>query len=355
MEKIRMVKFQPNYENLIQAARNISPDRIPLYDHNIDEPFVSKYLGKDLSKLLQEASPESIREYFKTFCGFCLEMGYDAVPFEYCIGPVMPGSGSLGGHKPGEIQNRADFDKYPWDKIEDIYFEKTTLYFECLRDVLPEGMKAVGGVGNGIFECVQDVVGYESLCLIAFDDPELYRLLFETVGNVNAGIWKRFLDQFADMYAVCRFGDDLGYKSSTMLSDEDIRNHIIPQYAKIVEIIHSYGKPFVLHSCGCIFNVMDDIIEIAKIDAKHSNEDAIAMFDVWTEKYGDKIGNFGGIDMDILCRNTEQEIREYTIGILEKTSQCNGVAYGSGNSIPHYVPVDGYLAMNKTIREFRGD
>lgn len=282
-------------------------------------------------------------------------MGYDAVPYEYCIGPVMPGSGSLGGHKPGEIKNRADFDKYPWDKIEDMYFEKTSIYFETLRECLPEGMKAVGGVGNGIFECVQEVVGYESLCIISFDDPVLYRLLFETVGRVNSGIWKRFLEQFADIFAVCRFGDDLGYKSSTMLSAEDIRTHIIPQYKKIVDVVHSYNKPFVLHSCGCIFDVMDDIIDVTGIDAKHSNEDAIAPFTEWTKRYGSRIGNFGGVDMDVLCQKSQEQIRDYTIDILEKTTDCGGVAYGSGNSIPPYVPVDGYLAMNKAIRDFRGE
>ena len=51
----------------------------------------------------------------------------------------------------------------------------------------------------------------------------------------------------------------------------------------------------------------------------------------------------------------EEEIRAYTFDILEKTSQCGGVAYGSGNSIPDYVPVEGYLVMNRAIREFRGE
>ena len=350
-----MKNFVPDYNNIIQAAANLSPTRIPLYDHNIDEPFISKYFGRDLSKLLADGTPDSIREYFKTYCGFCYEMGYDAVPYEYCIGPVMPGSGSLGGHKPGEIKNRDDFDRYPWDQIEDLYFQKTSMYFEILREQMPEGMKAIGGVGNGVFECVQEVVGYESLCMISYDDPELYGLLYEAVGKVSSRIWKRFLEQYSDMYAVCRFGDDLGYKGSTLLSADDIRTHIIPQYKKIVDIVHSFDKRFVLHSCGCIFDVMDDIIDIAGIDAKHSNEDTIATFDVWTEKYGNRIGNFGGIDMDVLCQQSEQEIRMYTLDILEKTAECNGVAYGSGNSIPGYVPVEGYLAMNKAIREFRGE
>ena len=28
-------------------------------------------------------------------------------------------------------------------------------------------MKAIGGPGNGIFECVQDVVGYTNLCYLS--------------------------------------------------------------------------------------------------------------------------------------------------------------------------------------------
>jgi uroporphyrinogen decarboxylase len=350
-----MKDFIPDYSNLIDAAYNRTPNRIPLYDHNVDEPFISKYLGKELAPLLLSENTDDLREYFRHFCGFFKEMGYDTISFEYCIGPVMPGSGSLAGHKPGVIKNRKDFDSYPWDKIKDIFFEKTSKYFEILREKMPEGFKAVGGPGNGIFECVQDVTGFESLCLISMDDPELYKLLFETVGNINAAIWNKFLDNFSDIYGVCRFGDDLGYKSSTMLSINDIKQLIIPQYKKIIDIVHSYDKPFLLHSCGCIFNVMDDIIDVAGIDAKHSNEDAIAPFTEWTQKYGDKIGNFGGIDMDILCQKNEDEIRTYTLDILEKTANCGGVAYGSGNSIPDYVPVEGYLAMNKTIREFRGE
>lgn len=54
---------------------------------------------------------------------------------------------------------------------------------------------------------------------------------------------------------------------------------------------------------------MDDLIQTVGIDAKHSNEDKIAPFSTWIEKYGDRIGNFGGVDVDILCQKNRQEIR----------------------------------------------
>jgi uroporphyrinogen decarboxylase len=99
---------------------------------------------------------------------------------------------------------------------------------------------------------------------------------------------------------------------------------------------------------------MDDLIEMAGIDAKHSNEDVIAPFTVWLERYGDRIGNFGGVDMDVICQFSEAEIAEYVKAVLCQVEGRGGVAIGTGNSIPDYVPPAGYLAMVDTVRKHRG-
>ncbi|MGL4737436.1 MAG: uroporphyrinogen decarboxylase family protein [Cellulosilyticaceae bacterium] len=108
-------------------------------------------------------------------------------------------------------------------------------------------------------------------------------------------------------------------------------------------------KPFLLHSCGNLFQIFDDLIDLAKIDAKHSNEDAIAHFSIWVERYGDRIGNFGGIDTDVLCRQSPAYIQDYILDCLDKVKGHGGIAFSSGNSIPDYVPTDGYLAMIEMI------
>lgn len=150
-------------------------------------------------------------------------------------------------------------------------------------------------------------------------------------------------------------GDDMGYKCSTLLSPTDTKERILPEYKPIVDLVHSYNKPFLLHSCGKIFDVMDDLIEKVGIDAKHSNEDQIAAFPVWVEKYGDKIGNFGGIDVDVICNYSKPELKEYFLDIIEKCKNHGGIAVGTGNSIPAYVPADKYLNMIEIVREYRGD
>ena len=90
------------------------------------------------------------------------------------------------------------------------------------------------------------------------------------------------------------------------------------------------------------------------IDAKHSNEDAIAPFDRWIELYGARIGLLGGFDMDFLCARAESDVYE---GVLERGTRfrksATGYALGSGNSIPDYVPVQNYLAMLRAAHEIR--
>lgn len=349
-----MRNFEPDYTNILDAAKNKKPKRLPLYEHIISEKVMERILNRSFAELVNGDITDR-RQYIREYIGFFKAMGYDTVSFERCIGPVMPGSGALGNHKPGVIKTRDDFERYPWDSIPDLFFEEYSDIFLLLKEEMPPGMKAIGGPGNGVFECVQDVVGYMDLCYIRADDPELYRDLFDKVGTIIYEIWKRFLPLYGDVFAVCRFGDDLGFKSSTLLPADDIRNLIIPQYKRIIDLVHSYNKPLLLHSCGNIFSVMDDIIDVAGIDAKHSNEDVIAPFSVWVERYGDRIGNFGGVDTDVLCQRSEEEIREYTLDVINTAIEHKGFALGSGNSIPDYVPVEGYLAMIETARKYRGE
>lgn len=97
---------------------------------------------------------------------------------------------------------------------------------------------------------------------------------------------------------------------------------------------------------------MEDILATG-IDAKHSNEDNIAPFHTWVERYGDRICNLGGIDMNILCLETPENIRKKVFETIEENIDFGGFALGCGNSIPDYIPVEGYFAMVNAANEYR--
>ena len=99
---------------------------------------------------------------------------------------------------------------------------------------------------------------------------------------------------------------------------------------------------------------MDDIIGTVEIDAKHSNEDAIAPFRRWIELYGERIGNFGGLDMDVICRSTEDNLRHYIKDVITPIKDAPGLAVGSGNQIADYIPPENFITMVEELRTIRG-
>lgn len=345
------MKFEPDYQNLLQVLNNQKPDRLPLYEHHIDAPFISKVIGENIST--SGLKNKELEDYYRKVIGFWKDMTYDAFDFEAAICDILPGHGAILGGMAGPIQTREDFENYPWDDTVKLFWETYTPHFEAIRNTLPPGMKAYGGCGYGIFEASQDLVGYEYLCVMQCMDPDLFADIFKKIGDLWETLWQGVIEKYADLFVFFRMGDDLGHKTSTLLEPDIIRQHIFPQYKRIIDLVHRANKKFLLHSCGNIFPLMDDIINLG-IDAKHSNEDQIAPFSEWIEKYSDRIGLFGGFDLNLLVLEKPEIV--YRTILEQGTSYrvaAKGYGLGSGNSIPGYIPVDGFMAMIEAVKEIR--
>jgi len=337
---------------MLDVLANRRPPRLPVYEHIISPEVMEQVLNRRFASLLA-GGPDDLGEYFTQYCRFYQQMTYDTVSYELNITSLLPGHGAINGSMRGPIQNRADFERYPWEELPDLYWKTAVPRLEALREHLPPGMKALGGVGNGVFEISEDLVGFQYLAYLQMDDPHTYAELYQRIGDLMVRIWTVFLERYAADFAICRFGDDLGFKTSTLVSPKVIRQHVIPQYRRVIDLIKDQGKPFLWHSCGKIFPIMDDVIALG-IDAKHSNEDIIAPFEDWIERYGARIGLLGGIDVDLLCQKSPADITEVVYERGRKyRSLARGYALGSGNSIPEYVPVDGYLAMIEAAQKIR--
>lgn len=347
---IRKEFFRPDYTNILKVLYNERPDYLPLYEHHIDAPFISKALGREVSA--EGKTGEDLVEHYRTVIGFWRDHTYDAFDYEAAICEIFPGHGAILGGE-GPIQNRADFDRYPFDELPEIFWKTYTPHLEAIRKALPEGMKAYGGCGYGIFESAQDLVGYTSLCLMQYDDPELFADLFRRIGDLYETFWSEMVKRYSDLFVFFRMGDDLGFRTNTLLDPQVLREHVIPQYRRVISLVHGAGKKFLMHSCGCIFSLMEDLIA-AGIDAKHSNEDQIAPFSRWIDDYSDRIGLFGGFDMNELILNSYDYVyRKVLEEGTEFRAKARGYGLGSGNSIPEYASVEGFEAMVDAVKEIR--
>ena len=90
---------------------------------------------------------------------------------------------------------------------------------------------------------------------------------------------------------------------------------------------------------------MDDLIDIVKINGKHSFKDENVSIIESKKLYGKQTALLGGIDVDKLTRLEPNKLRKYVRNIIGICSLGGEFVIGSGNSIHSYVPLENYFIM----------
>ena len=333
------LRRQPDFEQFLKVLkRSGKPDHLPFYEHYASPEFVAERTGTNIHKM-----GYSDPGYWDIYVDFWLGMGYDCIPMEIPLRcPLGEGHGaaSEGSESLAMIRTWEEYEKYPWPDVSNpIEFQ----HFDTVAKLLPDGAKIVGGVCMGPYEWTSQLMGVMGLSYALIDEPGLVDAVFERIGSLIHSADK----QIATMDAVgaLRQGDDLGFKTSTFLKPELLRQFVFPTYKKMVAEAHSNGKPFILHSCGNLAEVYEDIIEDCKVDAKHSFENAIIPVGEFKKKYGKRITPLGGLDVDVICRSTPDDLRVYTRKLIEECFSDGFWALGTGNSLTDYMPVENYIAV----------
>jgi uroporphyrinogen decarboxylase len=333
---------EPCFDNLLKVLRREKPSRPTLFEFFLNIPLYEHLLGFELEKesaILSDAK-NAILAYHTAGYDYTMIFGSE---FSFPAGEVTAKrSHSL--NDGAVIENWESFRGYDWPDPES--FDYTRLK-TCEPD-LPEGMKVIVCGPGGVLENAIRLVGYENLCFMLADDVDLVEAIFTEVGRRLL----RYYELCApyDSVGAIMSNDDWGFNTQTMISPADLRKYVFPWHKKIVEVAHQYGKPAMLHSCGQLEEVMEDIIEDMKYDGKHSYEDKIEPVEDAYERWGGRIAILGGIDLDFICRETPKVVRKRAIAMLERTKGRGGYALGTGNSVPDYVPWENYFAMLSAVK-----
>ena len=356
------VKRSPDFENLRRALlRQPGSGSLPFIELYADPGMVQMLLGEELSwNAITRAGGRDAMDtqegqtVLNTVLRFCYEYGYDYVyawpglafpRSNYLVGADSAEAENwVGGARvwqdetTGPIQNWAGFESYPWPKPERITYRA----IEYLNTVVPDGMKISVNLG-GVFENSSWLMGLESFSYALVDQPDLVAAICQRVGELTTAAAAHAVT--VDNVGMVFLGDDLGFATGTLVSPAVLREHIFPHHRRLVEIAHAAGRLALLHSCGNVERVMDDLIDIG-FDAKHSFEDKIMPVEEVYRRWGDRIAILGGVDMDLLARGSEDEVRRRTREILEVcAAKGTGYCLGTGNSAANYLLKENFLAM----------
>ena len=237
----------------------------------------------------------------------------------------------------GPIQNWNDLENYNWPKAEDIDYSQLDWY----EKNLPANM----GIFHvtKIWEVVRELLGFETFCMKLFEDIELINELTRRIGEFHMSLTKTLCD-YKCVFAV--YGaDDYGFKTSTMMPPEKIKELFLGWHKKMSSHSHAHKKLYFMHVCGKVNSIMDCLIDDVKIDAKHSFEDLIVPVTEAKKLWGSRVGLLGGLDVDFVARSPEDEIRKKTREVLDICMSGGGYCLGLGNWVTSYIPTENYLAI----------
>jgi uroporphyrinogen decarboxylase len=240
----------------------------------------------------------------------------------------------------GPIMSWEDFEKFQWP---DPHAPELTASLDWYQENLPEGMCIVGGLTGHFCEELTWLMGYETLCYALFEQPDLVEAVARRLGELFAIAVDRMLEY--DRVRMIWSSDDMGFKTGTFLSPEHMRKHVLANHRDLAKRTHDAGRVYLLHACGNLAEIIDDLIDDVKIDAKHSYEDTIEDVRQVKKTYGQRVAMIGGIDVDFLCRSEPEAIRRRVRETLEVCQPGGRYALGTGNSVANYIPLENYLTM----------
>ncbi|MGQ9584951.1 MAG: uroporphyrinogen decarboxylase family protein [Anaerolineae bacterium] len=331
--------------------RQGEPDHVPFIEPFIDLEPVEAFLGRRLPAFCFHPR-EAFEAHHDGILEFHHRLGFDYmishvppwyrwdVPAETATAVPAPGvrSRTWAREVPSRVTTWEEFERFPWPKVEEVDFSAPEY---CARK-MPPGMKTIVRT-RGVFGQAWRLMGYETFLYSIHDQPDLVAAIWDHVGEVAVAVCR----QIADMNGVgaVLLGDDMGFKSGTLIHPDILRQHVFPWYRRITEAVHSKGLPLLLHSCGNLRAVMDDLIDVVGIDGKHSFEDSYLPAAEAKRLWGERVAILGGVDVDTLCRASEEELRAYVRNTLEQCAPGGGFALGSNNSLTRYIPLRNYLIM----------
>jgi uroporphyrinogen decarboxylase len=361
------VQRQPDFENLRRAIlRQGPPGPVPFFELFADPGMVEavleekfpvnlhRYIEEPIAELAGDELP-GLMKSLDMYVRFCYEMGYDYVFMVtgFSLRRSFKAAADTAGvqnwpdgqrywqdEASGPIQSWTDFEAYPWPKAEELRHPA----LEYVNTIVPEGMKIAAFAYGGVFENSSWLMGLQNFSYALRDQPDLVEAICQRVGELQTAVATQA--STIENVAIMFLSDDLGFFSGTLVSPDVIRRYVIPHYKKIAEVTHRAGNLLVFHSCGNVYKLMDDFIDEVGIDAKHSYEDKIVPVEEAYRCWGDRIAILGGVDMDLMGRGTEEQVRARTREILEVCGvKGTGYALGTGNTAANYIPRRNYLAM----------
>ena len=345
-------------ERILKALKHEEADRVAIHD----SPWAST-----ISRWRKEGLPPEIpvEEYFEYEF---VQIGFDSSPRfpvkviekneNYILEQTSTGATNRNLRDYSSTPELVD---RPIKKKEDWPAIKKRLYPDYTRvDWVSVSNTVTRARSEGKFITIWGVHGYDALqsymrsddLLVAMvEDPDWVKDMIMTCSKLFVQMAKMMFDKGIEADA-CFMGNDMGYRNGLLFSPETFRKTHKEADEMVISFFHDNDMPVILHSCGCVKELIPDLISsgldcLQPLEVK-AGMDLIEL----KEAYGDKLSFMGGIDVRVMAKGDSSLIEEEIEKKITFAKKGGGYIYHSDHSVPKNVSFEAYKSVIECVKKY---
>lgn len=176
---------------------------------------------------------------------------------------------------------------------------------------------------DGLFERLLSLCPAEEALSWLLEEPEDAKAFFNAIADYKIKLIHKLMKEWVPIDAIIN-SDDWGTQISTFVSPKTYEELILAPMKRITDVVHSYGKYFICHSCGKVETLVPYMVKLG-----FHYWEAQSMNDLKAVKaqYGDKLAIQITLDPYILCKPdvTDEELRNYVHEVIETYGKNGGL------------------------------
>jgi uroporphyrinogen decarboxylase len=149
------------------------------------------------------------------------------------------------------------------------------------------------------------------------------------------------------------FGDDWGQQRGLIMGHDVWREFIFPQLRRMYEAVHRGGKYVMIHSCGDVDELFDDLISIG-VDCFNPFQPEVMDVKSLMVEYRGRLSFHGGLSMQrTLPFGTPEQVREESLELLELGAD-GGYIFSPSHDVEGDTSLENILTFVNVAREQAG-
>ncbi|MDW7679097.1 MAG: uroporphyrinogen decarboxylase family protein [bacterium] len=215
----------------------------------------------------------------------------------------------------------------------------------------------MGGFGGNILEMGQALRGWAKFMMDLVINRSFAEDLMAKLTEVHLKNLQGYLQATSGYIQIIQMGDDLGTQSSPQISPDMYRELIKPHHQLIYRYVKEHSNLYVfLHSCGSIYEFIQDLIEagidiLNPVQTSAKNMEPLRL----KQEFGDKITFWGGgIDTQhILPEGSLEEIKQQVIERIRIFAPGGGFVFTPVHNIQATILPEAIVAVYDTAIQYR--